>query len=346
MRMSATEEHLAADRHCGCLIGLAVGDAFGAPVEFLRRDAILERFPPDGISDPVAWGGFPAGSYTDDTQMSIATARGVLDWRAATGWNGAGGPGRGPALEPDLDALSAAIWRRYLEWLESRDWERRAPGDTCLSSLAAGRPGSPDDQSRNGSKGCGGVMRVAPLGLVRLGGFAFDAGVRAAALTHGHVTSDLSSGFLALLVDSLVAGSPLHEAVSSARGHLAARPGCAETLAAVDAAVTLARDGGDVYAAVSRIGSADSEGPRGRGKGWVAEEALGIALLCALRFRGDFAAAVHAAANITGDSDSTASIAGAIVGAAHGLHVVPQLWAALVEDRELLLGLATELAGG
>ena len=336
-------------RHRGCLVGLAVGDAFGAPVEFQRRDEILRRFPPHGISELVAWGSFPAGAYTDDTQMSLATARGVLDWVHASGWSGrrtigrdAGEGARGGA--PDLDALSAAVWTRYIAWLESHDWQGRAPGDTCLAALRGGRPGSPRERL-NRSKGCGGVMRVAPLGLVGLGEHAFEAGVRAAALTHGHVSSDLSSGFLALLVDRLVAGAPLDDAVHTAREHLAAQPGCAETLAAVDAALALAPSAAEAHAAISQIGAADSEGAEGRGKGWVAEEALGIALFCALRYRADYAAAVQAAATITGDSDSTASVAGGIIGAAFGLDVVPGPWVALVEQRELLLGLADELAG-
>ncbi|HMK91558.1 MAG TPA: ADP-ribosylglycohydrolase family protein [Thermoleophilia bacterium] len=329
----------ASARRRGCLLGLAVGDAFGAPVEFWRREQILERFPPDGIATLEPWHGRPAGTFTDDTQMSIATARGVLDWRAASGRPDA-------AREPDLDALTDAVWRRYLEWHRSRDWEGRAPGDTCMSSLAGGRPGAIDDASRNGSKGCGGVMRVAPLGLIGLGSRAFEAAARAAALTHGHVTSDLSSGFLALLVDRLVAGLGLFEATAAAREQLLVEPGCDETLAAVDAAVAFARSDEPPYAAIAGIGSHDVESPQGRGKGWVAEEALGIGLFSALRCGGDYASGVHAAATITGDSDSTASIAGAILGTRFGLEVVPAAWIAQVERRDELLALADELSSG
>ena len=325
----------ARSRRRGCLTGLAVGDAFGAPVEFEARAAILTRFPPDGIRDLMPWGGRPAGTCTDDTQMSVATALGVLDWRAATRWR------RGSL--PDLDALGVALWRRYLEWHTSGAWQGRAPGDTCMAALASGRPGSARDAVRNGSKGCGGVMRVAPLGLVGLGGEAFAAGARAAALTHGHVTSDLSSGFLALLISELLDGLTLDEAVAKARAHLVGQAGCAETLAAIDAAVEGAASAEDPYSVIGRIGSSDSEGPGGRGKGWVAEEALGIALFCALRCREDYREAVHTAATITGDSDSTASIAGAIIGACHGIDVVPVGWADRVEDRTVLRTLADAL---
>ena len=78
----------------------------------------------------------------------------------------------------------------------------------------------------------------------------------------------------------------------------------------------------------------------------MAEEALGIGLFCALRFAGDFAAALRAAAVISGDSDSTASIAGAMLGAAGGTEAIPAAWRDKVEDRDELLRLADALAGG
>ena len=343
MSVETSKQVVRRSRCRGCIVGLAVGDAFGAPVEFKMRDQILAEFPPDGISGLHPWRHFPAGSYTDDTQMSVATARGIQDWRAATGWQASGGRG---GDKPDLAALRLAVWERYLEWHRSPDWTDRAPGDTCMSALAAGTPGGVHDVSRNGSKGCGGVMRVAPLGLIGLGSAAFEAGADAAALTHGTVTSDTSSGFQALLIDRLVNGMSLDDAVAAARSVLAAHAGSTQTLAAVDAAVALAAACDEPYKAIARIGSTGREAPGERGKGWVADEALGIGLFAALRYRNDIAAAFAAAANISGDSDSTASIAGAILGACFGLEAIPPDWVARVENREMLLGLADELLDG
>ena len=62
----------------GCLLGLAIGDALGAPVEFMSLSAIKERYGAAGITDLETWSGFPAGSYTDDTQMTISTVEGML----------------------------------------------------------------------------------------------------------------------------------------------------------------------------------------------------------------------------------------------------------------------------
>ena len=322
------------DRIRGCLLGLAVGDAYGAPLEFLRRSAILERFGTDGPSDLEPWGGHPGGCYTDDTQMSIATARGLLDWRAATGW------ASGAAVDQDAqDALEHAVRRRYVEWYRSREWEGRAPGTACLTALGSGIPYE--------SKGCGGVMRVAPLGCAGLGSAAFEAGARAAAITHRHHTSDAASGFQARLVDWLIGGDELPAAATSTRATLTVWPESRGALDAVNSAIALAGDTRvETYDALGRIGHVGIETPDERGKGWVAEEALGIGLFCALRFSGDFAAALRAAAAISGDSDSTASIAGAILGAAGGPDVIPAAWRDKVEGRDQLLSLADELAGG
>ncbi len=321
----------AGDRVRGCLLGLAVGDAYGAPLEFLQRREILSRFGPDGPLDLEPWGDHPGGSYTDDTQMSIATARGLLDWRTESGW--------APGAAVDHEALVEAVRRCYLEWHRSREWEGRAPGSACLEALGSGKPVET-------SKGCGGVMRVAPLGCAGLGAAAFEAGARAAALTHCHPTSDAASGFQALLVDRLVGGDNLRAAVAAAREALAAWPGSDEALDAVDTAIALANNSIDAYSTLGRIGHVGIETPSEHGKGWVAEEALGIGLLCAMRFAGDFAAALRAAALISGDSDSTASIAGAILGAAAGLGAIPAHWLEQVEGGDELLRLADELSAG
>ena len=125
--------------------------------------------------------------------------------------------------------FEGAVRLRYLEWYRSHEWEGRGPGTACLTALGSGMPVD--------SKGCGGVMRVAPLGCAGLGGAAFEAGARAAALTHRHHTSDAASGFQARLVDWLVGGEELRVAAAAARATLAAWPESGGALDAVDAAV-------------------------------------------------------------------------------------------------------------
>ncbi len=88
--------------------GLAIGDALGAPVEFLRLPEIKKQYGKDGITDFHEWGGFKPGSYTDDTQMSLATAVGCI--RVYQTWSGKG-----------ICHPASVVHRRYLDWLESQN---------------------------------------------------------------------------------------------------------------------------------------------------------------------------------------------------------------------------------
>ena len=109
------------------------------------------------------------------------------------------------------------------------------------------------------------------MGLTGLEVDTFGLGVDIAALTHGHPSGFLSAGFLASLVAAVVAGSSLNEAIQVARLKLMKWPDHQEVLDAVTKAETLAlRPRQDVL----RSGAL--------GEGWVAEEALAIALYCSL----------------------------------------------------------------
>jgi ADP-ribosyl-[dinitrogen reductase] hydrolase len=72
------------NKYKGCLLGLAVGDALGAAVEFMSYAEIKNKYGEDGIQDFDGWSMFEAGSYTDDTQMALATAKGSIE--AAEEW--------------------------------------------------------------------------------------------------------------------------------------------------------------------------------------------------------------------------------------------------------------------
>jgi ADP-ribosylglycohydrolase len=135
------------DRYVGCLIGLAVGDALGAPVEFLSLSDIKRRYGEDGISDFSEWSGFDPGSYTDDTQLSLATAVGCI--RAQQKFRGGG-----------ISQAAYIVYHRYLDWLKTQNdpAQRRAPGNTCLTALRSGKMGTINERI-NDSKGCGGGKR-------------------------------------------------------------------------------------------------------------------------------------------------------------------------------------------
>ncbi|MFN8994459.1 MAG: ADP-ribosylglycohydrolase family protein [Pseudomonadota bacterium] len=318
----------------------------GAPVEFLRRSEILAQFGSQGITDYApAYGSL--GAITDDTQMALFTAEGLLrTWvRGAT--KGIADP-------------SSIVANAYLRWLRTqgerpdRDLEvgadkpgwlfehralhsRRAPGSTCLSALRTmsglGEP------ALNDSKGCGGVMRVAPVGLYawhlrsrQTLEEVFALGRDLAALTHGHPTGSLAGGVLAVLVFRLVAGGHLIEAIGDAKGCLRRWPDHEETLRAIEQAETLSQSQSSPIEAIAALG-----------EGWTAEEALAIGLYCAL-VAGSFKEGVILAVNHDGDSDSTGAIAGHLLGLMHGVQDIPRDWLAPLELRELIVQVADDLA--
>jgi len=281
------------DAVAGCLLGGAVGDALGAVVEFDSLDEIRRRFGPDGLSD------FPAeaGPVTDDTQMTLFTAEALIRARRR---------GRERRFDYAIDEL----WASY-----------RPPGGG-----APGFVGLPV----NHSKGCGGVMRVAPVGLVAAR--PCGLGMASAALTHGHPSGYLSAGAGAEIIAHLRAGEGLRSAVEAAVEAVSPWPDHEETTAALGAALALAdREPVPTPEAVATLG-----------EGWVGEEALAIAVYCALT--GDsFRAAVLAAANHSGDSDSTAAITGNLLGAAAGRAAVPEAWLAALVERDLVEQVAADL---
>jgi len=304
----------------GCMVGLALGDALGAPVEFLDLDQIVKEYGPDGICGLEPWREFRGGYFTDDTQMSLATARGCIDayleLRHGQSWR--------PVQ---------AVYRRYLAWLRTQDipYMNRAPGATCLWSLRTGRMGTVE-KPLNSRKGCGGVMRVAPVGLSFPPGQAFAHGAQFAAITHGHPSGYLPAGALASIIACLLEGGSLERALDFSVSELRRRPGNEETLAAIDAAVRLSSDGVPPLSAIPQLGG-----------GWVGEEALAISLFCVLSSRDDWETAVLMAVNHSGDSDSTGCIVGAILGALHGIEALPQPWVAQLESVSGIRAVAHDL---
>ena len=323
------------DLYRGCLLGGAVGDALGAAVEFHSLAEIHRRFGSAGIRDfAPAFGRI--GAITDDTQMTLFTAEGLL--RAIE---------RG--RERGIVDPVALVHEAYLRWLrtqrtvtptaedrrigwlasESALYSRRAPGNTCLSALESGKVGSVD-RPLNDSKGCGGIMRVAPVALARFWN-PFDLGCDVAAITHGHPSGWLPAGFLAHVIRSVLDGATPREAIASARARLVERESHAETLAAVIAALREAARG-----------SPSAERVESLGGGWTGEEALAIAIYCWLVCE-DFESGVRLAVNHGGDSDSTGSIVGNLLGAQLGIQAIPARWLDQLELRDLVDTLATDL---
>ena len=324
------------DRFRGCLLGGAVGDALGAPVEFLSRLEILKQFGSEGIRDYASAYG-RKGAITDNTQMTLFTAEGYI--RAAIRHANRG-----------ICNTNAVIHRAYLRWLQTQGYTarieveadgwllglqalhaQRAPGITCISALRIGI--ELGEAAQNESKGCGTVMRVAPIGLACTSEMAFQAAVGTAALTHGHPTALAATGFLSTLYNRLTHGEPLYEAIAGATEELGRYPGHEESLLAIERSVTLAKAGRPDVSVVEQLG-----------QGWIAEEAVAIALYC-VQTCDSFEETVVLAVNHSGDSDSTGSIAGSLWGVLHGIQSIPERWLVALELREEITTVADDLLG-
>jgi ADP-ribosylglycohydrolase len=331
----------------GCLLGGAVGDALGFPVEFMGLAEIRAKCGEDGVRQYLDGNGTGAyGLVSDDTQMTLFTVEGLI--RAGVRTDRGLGFTVGVvhhAYDRWLDTqLHSGPTGEHDGWLQGRSWlyARRAPGNTCLLALQDARGGKPripgySAQAGNRSKGCGGVMRSAPFGLLPRGSGGgpqvFDLAAEAAGYTHGHPTGKLASGALALIISRLVAGDELPAAVDAALAVLARHEHHEETAAALRAALAAAARKPSAPETVEELGG-----------GWIAEEALAIGVYAALAYPRPegFLDALSLAVTHSGDSDSTGSICGNILGALHGETALPPELAFEVEGRGTILELADD----
>ena len=169
------------DKARGIIYGLAIGDALGYSTEFISLSQIKEKYGSPGIQDlPKA----PA-FFTDDTQMSIASAEALIK-----------------AGDRDIEMLMAAVKDEFIKWYHSPE-NNRAPGKACLTGVANLENGIHWSESGvPNSKGCGSAIRVATIGYfyqndpVKLKEVAHAAGI----CTHGHPTGDAACIGAAYLV--------------------------------------------------------------------------------------------------------------------------------------------------
>ena len=323
--------------YVGCLLGGAVGDALGAPIEFINIEQIKDRYGERGVIDYVEFLN-NIGEFTDDTQMTLFTAEGLL--RA---WHRAMLRGIGAAV-------ISITFHSYLRWLHTQNYrvnpinikdgvyevengwlikreelyKRRSPGNTCLAALNSGNAGGIENPINN-SKGCGGIMRVAPVGLVFPNDReeSFKIAAELSALTHGHPSGYLSAGFFASMISDLAMGIKLDESVQNALIILKNWNDHDETSNAVEKAINLYNK---TKSSLQELEDNFPEQIAELGQGWIGEEALSISIFCSLHFQNDFKKGILASVNHSGDSDSIGSIVGNILGLINGEKRIPEKW--------------------
>jgi ADP-ribosylglycohydrolase len=277
-----------ADRVVGSALGLALGDALGAPFEFLRARNIAEPLP--ALERP--WLGEPPGSTTDDTAM----ARNLM---------------RSLAARRGLDPTD--VLERHLEWFRSDPPDVGTLTGRVLRRIAAGEV--PETAARaiwnergpEVSAGNGSVMYCAPLGLAyanrpeRL----LELAPELSALTHVDGRCRTAVTAVTLGVAALVRGEPAHDAARSALATVADLEG-----------------GEELEFLVEAIGG--SRAIDGPDQGFCLFTA-GVAFQALVR-SGDVETELRRVVSLGGDTDTNAAVAGALLGARDGVQGLPPAW--------------------
>lgn len=345
------------DKARGCLVGGAAGDALGYAVEFSSLDSILKEYGPNGIT-AYKLDSKGDARFSDDTQMTLFTTEGLLTAFAENS-------------EASPEDVARHLIEAYLAWFDTqtafqlplstswlthvRDlWARRAPGNTCLSALSSLKYGR---QVQNDSKGCGAVMRIAPIGIFYAAHLnegtihnsesiikqCAKVAADCARITHLNDLSTLASVFTALVIyecmkTHVIDRLTLRAIVASAMNEtLNAVPGSGkseEFVAIIQKSLDLASSTMSDREAIMQLG-----------EGWVAEETVAIAILCVMRYIRDFEGCLVAAVNHNGDSDSTGAVAGNIIGTILGYTGIPEKFRKGLELHDLILSVADDLAG-
>ncbi len=344
----------------GCMLGGAIGDALGYPVEFCDENTIINNYGDKGITEYKINKLSKKAVISDDTQMSLFTANGLLYGDAKQFIDGR-------QTEPWYYVEKAYLDWYYTQWNDYEDKEnipeeypngfyswlmdvpemyaRRAPGNTCLKSLQKQLSNNPYDgnlfnQPRNTSKGSGGIMRIAPYGILAKENFDFKNAAKIAAITHGHSLGYMPAAVLAYITNRVIYDSKsinlkeiVYDSITVLDESFPNDENLEEMHNKINLAISLSEElNADDIANIHKIG-----------EGWVAEETLGISLYCALKYQNDFSKAVITAVNHKGDSDSTGAVTGNIVGALVGYEAIENKWKKDLELNDVIQEIAEDM---
>lgn len=347
------------DRVRGSIFGGAVGDALGYPVEFMDENQIKEVYGPEGISQYEIDRFEGKALISDDTQMTLFTANGLLIGETRMCMRGIGGRRAGYVAYSYQDWLltQTETYDEYIDsgrkhhsaWLNDVPelYARRAPGITCLSALqqrkAEERTGTYIQETINDSKGCGGIMRVAPMAMMKTDNIEFldKEGAEIAAITHSHPLGFMPAAMLVHIINRLVYSPemPLIKVIEEARDAIAKLFEGYEYIHELVELVNLAID-------LSNNKDDDLDNIHTLGQGFVAEETLAIAIYCSLKYKEDFSKGIAVSVNHEGDSDSTGAVTGNILGAVCGYSAIEDKWKNNLELADLIIEMADDLCFG
>lgn len=327
----------------GCLLGGAVGDAFGAPVKFMEYRQIQDLYGEQGIHKLIQTANTGKVMITDDTQLTMFTAEGLLRSIVRAEQK------KIPRTRKDTAMI---VFRAYLRWLYTQglsmpNWKSksydgwivkikglhgyREAGITCITALGKGVMGT-IEKPLNESKRCGTVIRTAPIGLIENEEDVFDIGARVGAITHGHPTAYLASGMLSAIIFYLLEGYGLEESIGKSIAILKTYRDHEECLETVEKALELAQNKPRKREQIESFGD-----------GFSAQDALGMAIYCSLSYPEQFEEALKLAINQSGNSNSAAAITGNILGTYLGVKHIEESFIQAVDLNKELIKLAEDL---
>ena len=370
----------------GSLVGGAAGDALGYAVEFYHYSEIIAKYSQPGIKEYNLVNG--VAEISDDTQMTLFTANGLL--MGLTRWY-MRGIGQAPEYYveyayQDWFDTQMKPYKRAMEqddkfcsnrhtWLSALPelYSRRAPGNTCLIAISEMKEGR---TPQNNSKGCGGVMRVAPWPLfcacheVRYGIEEIGvAGGEIARLTHKHPLGWIPAILMTHIIYRIVKDGGFEglDKVSAVNHFIAIVNEALDLLPSLvvrnnvsDVTWDQEKPIGEVFhndlerqrelieLALTLAGNelSDVDNISRLGGGWVGEETLAIAIYAVVRHIDSFEDVLIAAVNHDGDSDSTGAVAGNIIGAIVGYDVIPDKFKKNLELHDVIYVIADDLHHG
>ena len=283
------------------IIAGAIGDAFGYFVEFDRWNTIIQKYGENGIQFHL----LPNNDWhiSDDTQMTFFCLQSIIKYINND--------------KHDLNEINKEIYHSYLDWLKTQLskynslnnysdllsfeelYYKEAPGATCITALNSKRMGS-IDKIINDSKGCGGIMRVAPCAFLNISiADVFKLGCFQASITHSHPNGYLSAGFFAGLLKALLENNSFEKSIELNINILKTYKKHEDILIYIHKVLSLIKNEDIIEHDILN---------NFIGEGWVGEEALGIAMY-AMKKGKNFSHVLDIATNHNGDSDSTASLA-------------------------------------
>ena len=292
----------------GCLLGTAIGDALGAPFEHLgpgQKNQTIERMG-GSIVDFASYQNYPAGTWTDDTGLTLATCRALI------------------AFTESGQGLEDCLRREFFRWAGSD--ECRRAGRTVLYAATYGKT----DQT---SWANGALMRIAPVGFYcYMSGYderkSAQLALTASRITHGHPLAVLPAVECVLAIRSMLRGDETVPSDLSYPGkylppHLADKKGNKEYVE---------KRHGDHYGVHPSTGL------------WmwrqVFEECLGMGEGRRWAEMPGFEKGLVGTLDNSFDKDTAGAVAGALLGAYWGEEAIPWRWKKGLEKRGRILDLA------